>query len=482
MLLKLCLDKDFNTYKEGANMEVINCTGAGRGEGGGFSVVLAEKVLAWSRSLGLPAEWDQLGFGNVSHRSTGYLTSQRLSAVLAGLACGLRGVAPGNTVLRTNTAMQHATGGRFPDQGTIHRWLSQVTDQQAAALRSHLHEVVRDQGWFRDVLRSGRRLFVDVDAQGLVARGSRFERAAWGRLGGQLDCGYQRYVAYVGQTREVLDEFLRPGATTLLTELPEVLAGLNEVFPRDDRERVVIRADAHGGTVNNLRALKTAGYSYVCRMLSRLGINRLRREVCVAAGQPIEVRDSTNTPRRLTCWDVPDWTIRGRDRRPVHSRAVLYHEVLSDGREFWLVLLTNLTDLRPDELWSQYHQRSGTIEEYNDQSERAFHLEVVRTGCAAGHNALLALVGLCWNLTVWCLEDLRLPPVAAPQADNNRWISALEFDRSAVLQRAAQSGLRLFRPHQTPRLEVEDTACNPESTAWLRWLGGTIQIRLHLVA
>jgi hypothetical protein len=444
-------------------------------------VVIAEKVLAFARSLGLPAEWDRLGFGNVSQRSTAYLPSQRLSALLAGLACGLRGVAPGNTLLRTNTAMQYATGGRFPDQGTIHRWLSQVTDQQAAAVRSHLHQVVCDQGRFRDVLRSGR-LIVDVDAQGLVARGSRFEHATWGRLGGQLDCGYQRYVAYVGQTREVLDEFLRPGATMLLTELPEVLAGLNEVFVREDRERVVIRADAHGGTVNNLRALKTAGYSYLCRMLSRLGINRLRREVCVATGQPIEVRDSANARRRLMCWDVPDWTIQGRDHRPVHSRVVLYHETLSAGREFWLVLLTNLTDLRPDELWIQYHQRSGTIEEYNDQSERAFHLDVVRTGCAAGHNAVLALVGLCWNLTVWCLEDLRLPPVAAPQADHDRWASALEFDRSAVLQRAAQSGLRLFRPSRTPCLEVEDTVCNRESTAWLRWLGGTFQIRLHLVA
>ena len=52
MLLKLWLDKDFNTYKEGANMDVITRTGAERGEGGGFSVVVAEKVLA-ARSPGL---------------------------------------------------------------------------------------------------------------------------------------------------------------------------------------------------------------------------------------------------------------------------------------------------------------------------------------------------------------------------------------------------------------------------------------------
>ena len=34
----------------------------------------------------------------------------------------------------------------------------------------------------------------------------------------------------------------------------------------------------------------------------------------------------------------------------------------------------------------------------------------------AGLQALHALVGLCWNLTRWASEELRLPPVQGPQA------------------------------------------------------------------
>src|SRR5262245_31269172 len=105
----------------------------------GFSVVVAERVLRLADSLELVAEWRRLEFGRPSGRVTSYPTDQRITAVLAGLACGLRGVAPGNLLLRPNSALRQRLGGRFPDQGTIHRWLGQVTAEQAAGLRRHLH-------------------------------------------------------------------------------------------------------------------------------------------------------------------------------------------------------------------------------------------------------------------------------------------------------------------------------------------------------
>ena len=74
------------------------------------------------------------------------------------------------------------------------------------------------------------------------------------------------------------------------------------------------------------------------------------------------------------------------------------------------MLLTDLKRGSAPRLWAEYCQRSGTIEEYNDQSERAYHLEVMRTGNFAGLNAVQSLVGLCWNLTRWATEDLALPP------------------------------------------------------------------------
>src|SRR5947199_140747 len=122
-------------------METTTHGGPGPDGGGGFSVVLAERVLRLADSLELGAAWRRLGFGRPSGRATAYPTDQRIAAVLAGLACGLRGVAPGNLLLRPNSALRQRLGGRFPDQGTVHRWLGQVTAAQAAGLRRHLHDV-----------------------------------------------------------------------------------------------------------------------------------------------------------------------------------------------------------------------------------------------------------------------------------------------------------------------------------------------------
>ena len=131
-------------------------------------------------------------------------------------------------------------------------------------------------------------------------------------------------------------------------------------------------------------------------------------------------------------------------------------------------------------MWQHYHGRSGAIEEYNDQSERAYHLEVMRTRSFAGLNAIQCLVGLCWNLTRWATEELRLPPLPAPQAARAAWQAAGSLDLSAVLARAAHSGLRLSRQRPGATLEVEDTASTAESLAWRQWLQQPIQLRLHL--
>src|SRR5205823_1734335 len=109
-----------------------------------------------------------------------------------------------------------------------------------------------------------------------------------------------------------------------------------------------------------------------------------------------------------------------------------------------------------------------------------YHLEVVRTGHCDGLNALHSLIGLCWNLTQWALEGLRLPPVQAPAAEPGSWVAAVGLDLEAVQQRAAQCGLRLDRAGCGAVLEVEDTASTAESVAWCRWLQQPIQLRLRL--
>jgi hypothetical protein len=100
------------------------------------------------------------------------------------------------------------------------------------------------------------------------------------------------------------------------------------------------------------------------------------------------------------------------------------------------------------------------------------------SGNFAGLNAVHSLIGLCWNLTCWATEQLALPPVQAPHAERGRWQPAAALDLSAVVARAAHSGLRLYRAQAGAPLEVEDTAGTPESRAWRCWLQEPIQLLL----
>jgi hypothetical protein len=429
----------------------------------------------------LVEQWRPLGFGHPSRRATAYRTDQRVAAVLAGLACGLRGIAPGNLLLRPNSALRQRLGGRFPDQGTVHRWLAQVTEDQVAGLRSHLHGAVRQHGRFWRELWSGRRLVVDIDGQGLVARGRRFERAHGGYFGGGMDRGYQRYVCSAGVTGEVLDELLLPGNVTAMSALPEILRGLNEVIPADYRGRVVLRGDAHFGTAANLVRMRAAGYHYLCPLYSHWSKQKLTKRVQGRRGRWFEARDSTGRVRHLQYWRVRRWRLTSKGGRgEARPRATVYREALPDGQEFWFVLLTDLSSGSAPRLWAEYCQRGGTIEEYNDQSERAYHLEVMRTSSFAGLNAIQCLVGLCWNLTRWATEELTLPPPLAPAADPAAWVLATTLDLTQLMQRAQHSGLRLYRPNANGLLEVEDTAATVESQAWLRFLRQPVQLRLRL--
>jgi hypothetical protein len=453
----------------------------GLGVGSGASVVFAERLLREAQALGLDAAWATLPLGSPSRRTTAYRAEHRWMALLAGLASGLQGIAPGNTWLRPNTALQARLGGRFPDQGTIHRWLGQVSDAQAGAARDHLHRVVRQHGRFWQVLGSAELLEVDVDGQGLVARGRRFEKAAVGYLGHGMDCGYQRYVCYAGQTREVLDEFLAPGNKTLMSQLPELLNGLDAVIPRPYHRRVLVRGDAHLGTIGNLRELQRRRYHYLCPLQSWSAVQRLRDHVQGRRGRWFEETDSAGRPHRIRFWVLPRWRLTGKGKsRRLWTRATVYRESLPDGKARWSVLVTDLKRAKGRRLWQGYHRRGGTIEEYNDQAERAYHLEVIRTGHLAGLKALHSLIGLCWNLTQWATEGLRLPPVQAPQAPWDAWVAARALDLSALVQRAAVSGLRLYRAAPGAVLEVEDTAATAESLAWRRWLEQPIQLRLRL--
>ena len=456
----------------------------------GFSVVLVEKVMQGAKRRGLMEVWSRMLLGRRSRRKTAYRPEQRTVAVLAHLAAGLSGIGPGNLWLRPNSEVQHLAGGHFPDQGTVHRWLDGVTAEQVALWREHLPGVMRTHGQFWKRLRSSERLVVDVDAQGMIARGAKFTAAAYGHLGDGIARGFQRVVSSVGETREVLDELVCPGNTTLMSVLPKMIDGLNRVFTEDWRERVIVRTDAHGGTAANLHVLQTSKYHYVSRLQSHWAVQRLRREIAARALQTFDAGHSNSS--RAEFWDMPQWTFRGRGKLQVITRAIVFRETRADGTEFWWVLLTDLSDPSANDLWTLYHQRGGTIEEYNDQSERAFHLRQLRTSHLPGLCVMQVLVGWCWNLIQWETADLQLPdqkPTRAEPPPNNpeppsldtnlRPLKTVAHDLQHLLERASHCGLILSRHPETP-LEVTDAIHTRESTTWLNWLKRAAQIQLLL--
>lgn len=283
-------------------------------------------------------------------------------------------------------------------------------------------------------------------------------------------------MCYVGTTGEVLDEFLAPGNRTAMSALPEMLRGLNEVIPKGDRGQVLLRGDAHFGTAVKLSAIRQAGYHYLCPLFSYSSKTKLKKQLCGRPGRWIRVADAAGQEHHLQCWQVRRWPVRAkRGRGEVRPRAVVYRERRANGDDWWTVLLTDVKRMSVKRMWPEYQRRNGTIEEYNDQSERAYHLEVMRTGNFAGLNALLSLVGLCWNLTRWATAEFRLPPVASPSAAPLAWMATSGMDLSQLIERARYSGLRLDRAGPRAVLEVEDTAGTAESEAWLRLLRQPIQ-------
>jgi len=447
----------------------------------GYSVLLAERVLALADSLHLSQQWHSLQLGHPSRRRTAYPNEHRIAALLAGLATGLPGIAPGNFWLRSNSALQARLAGRFPDQGTIHRWLAQATTEQAAALRSHLHRVVAEHGRFWHEMTAPELLVIDIDGQGLVARGQRFERARTGYLGEGLDRGFQRYVCYAAATAEVLDELLLPGNTTLMSALPPLLQGLDEVLPRRCRKRVLLRADSHAGTAANLACMRQHGYHYLCPLYSCWSKKKLRKRLLGKRPFCFVAVDSDGQERHIRCWQLRRWRLVSKDGKArVRPRAMAYCQVDDEGEEHWQILLTDVKGRSPAWWWRRYQERGGTIEEYNDQTERAYHLEVMRTGNYAGLQAMHSLVAVCWNLTRWATEGLLLPPMLSPQAAEVSWVRAESLALSQLVERASHSGLRLYRRGVGEPLEVEDTVDSAESRAWIGCLQQPVQLRLRL--
>jgi hypothetical protein len=446
---------------------------------GAVSPLMAVKLFAVAGRLGLNGVWSSLWIGRPTQRKNAYLAPHRIQALLAGLACGLTGIASGNLWIRNDPALRDACGGAFPDQGTIHRWLSAVDPSQVEAFRQHLFSAVKQHGRFRQALAGPEGLVIDLDAQGIVANGQRFEQTALGWMNGTFQRGYQRLVCYCATTREVLDERLEPGNASLMTAFSRLLDSLNELFTPEERSGVLLRGDGHAGTVAAILRAQKDGYRYLLKLQHSSTIERLRKAVANHRAEEFETSSGV-----VRCWDVSDWKITNKDgrERSATTRVVLFQDPAGEsGCDRWWGVAVN-ANKPARELWQLYRDRGGAIEEYFDQSFRAYHLDVKRTSPREGLELVHLLAALCWNLLNWELSELSLPPARSPnQPDRIYWIRADRLDLEKVLERSRHSGIRFRRrTDDGGRVMAEDAIGTLESRAWSRWLNRPTQRLLRL--
>jgi hypothetical protein len=181
-------------------------------------------------------------------------------------------------------------------------------------------------------------------------------------------------VCYAGATDEVLDEFLAPGNKTLMSPLPLLLAGLDEVLPRAYRNRVVLRGDRPLGTIGNLRACRAHGYHYLCPLQMWSAEKRLREEVQPRGqrGGWFTAVESKGQEHRVQYGIVRRWRLSGKGKsRKLSTHATVYCAYLPTGKQERSVLGSDLKRQQGRRLGLAYRQRGGTIEEDNDQAERA---------------------------------------------------------------------------------------------------------------
>jgi hypothetical protein len=272
----------------------------------------------------------------VPQNTVGYRPLDQVRDALVGLLCGAKTMAQSHVTLRTAPAVQRAlgrTGGA--DQSTIARTLRVCTPENVAPLARV--------SWY-DRKRSGatppqrfaaRRRWVEVDRTPMPS-GAQAAGSARPWMGRQRSTTGRKTVRITASAyRAILHATLRRGTASavpaLTTALPEVDMRLG--WPRERRQRIVLRLAGGCGTTEILNWLRSRGSQVVAKS-SPSGRGRTWRQT-VGPWQPTSSpgRESAAVlhPQRC-CRATRPWVIRTpRDT----------------GGYPYAVLVTTLTDLEP---------------------------------------------------------------------------------------------------------------------------------------
>jgi hypothetical protein len=208
-------------------------------------------------------------------------TEKVLDGVL-GILWGAKTISQSNVTIRVDPAVQRAVGRtRCADPSTIARTLKACTPENVVQLDGVLWYYLKRYGCTPRHRFNEKRLGVDVDVTpmpiGAQAEGS--ERPWMGR--NRSKTGRKTLRCTASEYREILQETLLRGKAAavpaLKTALGELEARLG--WPRERRQRIVLRLDGGFGTTEVLNWVLSRGYPMVAKISHSGRVRKLRQAI-----------------------------------------------------------------------------------------------------------------------------------------------------------------------------------------------------------
>jgi len=339
--------------------------------------------------------WEQV---QIPQKSVRYRPIEKVFDSLLGILCGAKTIAQSNITIRVDPAVQRAFGRTgCAEQSTIARTLQACTTAQVTQLERVSWYYLKRYGATPHHRFHERRLWVDVDLTpmpiGAKAEGS--ERTWMGRNRSKTGRKVLRWTA--SDYREILHETLLRGKASAVPALKTALGELETRlgWPRERRQRIVLRLDGGFGTTEVLNWLLSRGYQVVAKISHSGRVRKLRQAIgpWQPTSSPGREIAAVLHPHRF-CRTTRQWVIRTpKDKGGYH----------------YAVLVTTLSDYEPVALADAYDGRA-MIEATFCQDKQALGLVTRRQRRWEAQQMVLLLARLAHHLLLWGKQWLSRVP------------------------------------------------------------------------
>jgi len=331
---------------------------------------------------------------NLKANGIRYSLINKIATIIASVAVGCKHNIQINKKLKGDLPSAQAFGMEsFPDQSLINRFLHQFRQPDISALSEIWDSLYRD----NNITKRGRRkrITVDFDSTGLVVHGKTYQFARKGYFPNHKGAkGYRLSAAYCGgKTRELIAHFLDPGNWSSAGRFKDLLKKVLELLPR---ERLILRADAAFGTIDNINHLLNLGVRFIFK-----GKNGKTAKNLVASIENlnfIEVNKSTKIAELPPKFIPPHFNDKVKIViiKKQKKKEITYSYLITNI--FWANLLA---------LFNFYNARQ-TIEAFIKQAKNLLSIKYLRTRKISGIKAFLYFAFMAYNLLIWFMRRLKM--------------------------------------------------------------------------